>query len=90
MMALVACPTGSMRFAGMTFPGKQAGPPLTTLHVPDASGSRMSFVRRPVLEMPPVPVNAADPASETISPGAEFEPVSPLDVPAFLRRQNEA
>ena len=23
------------------------------------------------------------------SPGAEFEPVSPLDVPAFLRRQSE-
>jgi hypothetical protein len=23
-------------------------------------------------------------------PGAEFEPVSPLDVPAFLRRQSEA
>jgi cell division protein FtsZ len=56
----------------------------------NGGGSRMSFVRRPVLEMPPVPVNAADPASETMSPGAEFEPVSPLDVPAFLRRQNEA
>jgi cell division protein FtsZ len=53
-------------------------------------GSRMSFARRPVLEMPPVPVSAADPAAEMISPGAEFEPVSPLDVPAFLRRQNEA
>jgi len=26
---------------------------------------------------------------ETLSPGAEFEPVSPLDVPAFLRRQLE-
>jgi cell division protein FtsZ len=55
-----------------------------------AGGSRMSFARRPVLEMPPVPVNAADPAGDMISPGAEFEPVSPLDVPAFLRRQNEA
>jgi cell division protein FtsZ len=54
------------------------------------SGSRMSFSRRPVLEMPPVPVSAADPASDMISLGAEFEPVSPLDVPAFLRRQNEA
>jgi cell division protein FtsZ len=52
--------------------------------------TRMSFTRRPVLEMPPVPVSAADPAAETISPGAEFEPVSPLDVPAFLRRQHEA
>ena len=29
-------------------------------------------------------------ADDTFSPaGAEFEPVSPLDVPAFLRRQNE-
>ena len=27
--------------------------------------------------------------TNTFSPGAEFEPVSPLDVPAFLRRQNE-
>jgi len=25
-----------------------------------------------------------------VGPGHEFEPVSPLDVPAFLRRQNEA
>ncbi|NUR56767.1 MAG: cell division protein FtsZ [Acidobacteria bacterium] len=53
-------------------------------------GARMPIARRPVLEMPAVPVNAADPSSETMSPGAEFEPVSPLDVPAFLRRQNEA
>ena len=45
--------------------------------------------RRTVLEMPIVAA-AADPALETLSPGAEFEPVSPLDVPAFLRRQNEA
>ena len=27
---------------------------------------------------------------DIVSPGAEFEPVSPLDVPAFLRRQHEA
>ncbi len=53
-------------------------------------GSRMAFTRRPVLEMPAAPVSAADPAADIISPGAEFEPVSPLDVPAFLRRQNEA
>jgi hypothetical protein len=26
---------------------------------------------------------------EQAMPGAEFEPVSPLDVPAFLRRQAE-
>jgi hypothetical protein len=44
--------------------------------------------RRPVLEMPAAAA-AADPAFDTFSPGAEFEPVSPLDVPAFLRRQNE-
>jgi cell division protein FtsZ len=56
-------------------------------------GSRIAVTRRPVLEMPAA-VAAADPANDTFSndtfsPGAEFEPVSPLDVPAFLRRQNE-
>jgi len=51
-------------------------------------GSRLSVTRRPVLEMP-VAAAAADPSQSTFSPGAEFEPVSPLDVPAFLRRQNE-
>ena len=51
-------------------------------------GSRPTVTRRPVLEMPAATA-AADPALETFSPGAEFEPVSPLDVPAFLRRQNE-
>ena len=29
-------------------------------------------------------------ADDIERPGAEFEPVSPLDVPAFLRRQSEA
>ena len=54
-----------------------------------AGGSRgMSFARRPVLDLPIVPPKGeAD--SEPLSPGAEFEPVSPLDVPAFLRRQSE-
>ena len=51
-------------------------------------GSRLTVSRRPVLEMP-IAAAAADPATDTFSPGAEFEPVSPLDVPAFLRRQNE-
>jgi cell division protein FtsZ len=51
--------------------------------------SRLSLSRRPVLEMP-IAAAAADPAADTISPGAEFEPASPLDVPAFLRRQHEA
>ena len=55
-------------------------------------GARISVTRRPVLEMPtivPAAMAAADPSFDTFSPGAEFEPVSPLDVPAFLRRQNE-
>jgi len=50
----------------------------------------MPISRRAVLEMPvPAAAAAGDPANDTFSPGAEFEPVSPLDVPAFLRRQNE-
>jgi cell division protein FtsZ len=53
-----------------------------------AGGPRLTLSRRPVLEMP-ITNAAADPAIDTFSPGAEFEPVSPLDVPAFLRRQNE-
>jgi cell division protein FtsZ len=58
-------------------------------------GARMTVSRRPVLEMPvaaaPAPALTLDPETdaETFSPGAEFEPVSPLDVPAFLRRQQE-
>ena len=52
-------------------------------------GGRLSIVRRPALDLPitppPVPV---DQAAESL--GAEFEPASPLDVPAFLRRQSEA
>jgi cell division protein FtsZ len=50
-------------------------------------GSRMSISRRPVLDLPLI-APAGDP--EAGAPGAEFEPVSPLDVPAFLRRQSEA
>ena len=54
-----------------------------------AGGSgRLPLPRRAVLEMP-IAAAASDPAFDTFSPGAEFEPVSPLDVPAFLRRQNE-
>jgi cell division protein FtsZ len=50
--------------------------------------SRMSISRRPVLDLPLIapPTDGEAPAA----PGAEFEPVSPLDVPAFLRRQSEA
>jgi cell division protein FtsZ len=51
-------------------------------------GARMSISRRPALDLPLMspPTGEAEP----IAPGAEFEPVSPLDVPAFLRRQSEA
>jgi cell division protein FtsZ len=54
-----------------------------------AGGSRMTFSRRAVLELP-VQTAAAAQEEPSTSPGAEFEPVSPLDVPAFLRRQSEA
>ena len=50
--------------------------------------SRITITRRPTLDLPlmsPVIEPEANGA-----PGAEFEPVSPLDVPAFLRRQSEA
>jgi cell division protein FtsZ len=55
-----------------------------------SGGSRMAFSRRAVLDLPLVApkVGAPDPV-EVLIPGAEFEPVSPLDVPAFLRRQSE-
>jgi cell division protein FtsZ len=56
-----------------------------------AGGSRMAFSRRAVLDLPRTPpqVKAQEPNDSPLL-GAEFEPVSPLDVPAFLRRQNEA
>ncbi len=54
-----------------------------------AGGSRMSFSRRAVLELPVLPPKPTTEGEEPITPGAEFEPVSPLDVPAFLRRQTE-
>jgi cell division protein FtsZ len=54
-------------------------------------GSRMAFSRRAVLDLPRTvpPVKAPEPNDSPML-GAEFEPVSPLDVPAFLRRQSEA
>jgi cell division protein FtsZ len=52
-------------------------------------GSRITITRRPVLDLPLGPPSMGD-ADSTGAPGAEFEPVSPLDVPAFLRRQSEA
>src|SRR4249919_1715167 len=39
-------------------------------------GARIAVTRRPVLEMP-IAAAAGDPALDTVSPGAEFEPVSP-------------
>ena len=53
-----------------------------------AGGSRMPFARRAVLDLP-IAAPTAPPPPVLDGPGAEFEPVSPLDVPAFLRRQNE-
>jgi cell division protein FtsZ len=52
-------------------------------------GSRISITRRPVLDLPLTAPTSSD-EETAAAPGAEFEPVSPLDVPAFLRRQNEA
>ena len=50
-------------------------------------GARVSFSRRSLLDVPAPAMKAMPDGSEP--PGAEFEPVSPLDVPAFLRRQSE-
>ena len=55
---------------------------------PGAGAARMSLSRRSVLEIPASGPKAAN-GGEAVTPGAEFEPVSPLDVPAFLRRQSE-
>ena len=54
-------------------------------------GSRMAFSRRAVLDLALAPpkVDVVPEPAEPLGPGAEFEPVSPLDVPAFLRRQSE-
>ncbi|CAN5640299.1 cell division protein FtsZ [soil metagenome] len=48
-----------------------------------AGGARMSLSRRAVIDLP-VAASSGD-----VGPGAEFEPASPLDIPAFLRRQSE-
>ena len=50
-------------------------------------GSRMSFARRPVLDLPTTAAKTDKVDDSAASPAPEFEPVSPLDVPAFLRRQ---
>jgi cell division protein FtsZ len=51
-------------------------------------GSRQMFARRSVLDLAVVAPKADDQADQGTL-GAEFEPASPLDVPAFLRRQSE-
>jgi cell division protein FtsZ len=50
-------------------------------------GSVTFAPRRPMLDLPLT--MAAASGGDSMAPGAEFEPVSPLDVPAFLRRQSE-
>ena len=47
---------------------------------------RLTVMRRPPVDLPVFP-RLPEPLPEV--PGAEFEPVSPLDVPAFLRRQSD-
>ncbi|MEP6919248.1 MAG: cell division protein FtsZ, partial [Acidobacteriota bacterium] len=59
----------------------------TVERVAAGGGSRMSFSRRAVLDLPMAPPKSIGMNDATA--GAEFEPVSPLDVPAFLRRQSE-
>jgi len=54
-----------------------------------AGGSRMSISRRPILDLPLISPGVVE-TDPNAGPSAEFEPVSPLDVPAFLRRQSEA
>jgi cell division protein FtsZ len=63
----------------------------TVEKVAAAGGSRGSVTfapRRPMLDLP-LTMAAGGGGGESTVPGAEFEPVSPLDVPAFLRRQSE-
>lgn len=68
---------------------KQA--PVEKIAAAGGGGSRaVTFSRRPALDLPfTAPSDNGNNGDEHVSPGAEFEPVSPLDVPAFLRRQSE-
>jgi len=52
-----------------------------------SGAARVAVSRRAVIDIPLPPATADDVG--IAAPGAEFEPASPLDVPAFLRRQNE-
>ncbi len=51
-----------------------------------SNAPRLTLSRRPAVDLPLIP-RATEPSPDT--PGAEFEPASPLDVPAFLRRQTD-
>ncbi len=48
-------------------------------------GGRVAITRRPIVELPPVGVTLGPPAEAR--EGTSGEPASPLDVPAFMRRQ---
>jgi cell division protein FtsZ len=60
-----------------------------------AGGSRVPFTRRSAIDLSLTHVAGpatSDPQVSELAadgPGAEFEPASPLDVPAFLRRQSD-
>jgi cell division protein FtsZ len=53
-----------------------------------AGGGRMTFARRSLLDLPQTPPKSNG-SEQPSNGGAEFESMSPLDVPAFLRRQSE-
>jgi cell division protein FtsZ len=63
--------------------------------VQQALGQRITIARRPSIEIPmavsfaPAPAEAGDLALREATTGAELLESSPLDVPAFLRRQSE-
>jgi len=86
--------------AAATVPGERSQTPVDLTayaswkeeageRVAAAGGSHVVIARRAVLELPAM-VAPPMPSDGDESPGAEFEPASPLDVPAFLRRQHEA
>jgi cell division protein FtsZ len=55
-----------------------------------AGGTRIPFTRRTLVDLPLGPQAPLPPPVTDSGPGAEFEPASPLDVPAFMRRQSES
>jgi len=85
--AAARAPTASAALTPVDLHSYSSWKQETGERVAAAGGSRISFSRRAVLELPLT--QTADGAAEPFVAGAEFEPVSPLDVPAFLRRQSE-